>query len=189
MVSYHVTAASRMLSSIMRCTSSQWATFALLLLSTLCIQRNCICLLISMSQHFMWTPVTLSQYCWCTSQGFSLRCQRQPAAPAGCCSLVVYYDTDGTLADKSLPIKPGFGVPAKQLPQRPAWEMVEHDRTEWMLNRTEALWRVTIRPMLYFDGGASCNVVLTPHISGVRLPDTWQNSTAVCELRLSPRDW
>jgi hypothetical protein len=93
---------------------------------------------------------------------------------------VVYHHVGkGTLADKPLAINPDFGVPAKQLPPRPAWDLVLKDPTEKLLNRTEPLWNVTTWPMLYFNGGPSCNVVMTPNISGIRLPDNFADTTAV----------
>jgi hypothetical protein len=117
-------------------------------------------------------------------QGFKLNCQQQRAAPASC-DLVVYYHTKDAVADNPLPIEPAFGVRAERLPPRPAWALVPDDPTEQMLNRTEPIYNATVWPMLYFHATNSCILVVTPHISGVRLPDKDSDSTAVRGICLS----
>jgi hypothetical protein len=97
----------------------------------------------------------------------------------------VYYHTKGTISGNPLPIEPAFGVPAKLLPQRPAWASVPTDPTEQKLNRTEPIYKATVWPMLYFHGGPSCNLVLTPRISGVQLPGSPLDLSVVRELNLA----
>jgi hypothetical protein len=98
----------------------------------------------------------------------------------------VYYNSTGPFnnTDFAAPaavIKPPFqGVTAGVLRPPPRWRAADFAAREGTLNRTEVLHNATIWPILYFHGGAACNVLLeSPKIHDVK-PGLGNAASTVC---------
>lgn len=89
----------------------------------------------------------------------------------------MYYNSTGPFnntdfaAPAAAVIKPPFfkGVSAGVLRTPPPWRAADFAAKESTLNRTEVLHNSTIWPILYFHGGAACNVLLeSPYVHDVK---------------------